>query len=53
MAMIMTYQINGMEISLSDEELFEAITTIAGNNDEQTWDYFKLKIIGNVSNKKN
>lgn len=53
MAMIMTYQINGMEISLSDEELFEAITTIAGNNDEQTWDYFKLKIIGNVSKKKN
>ena len=52
MAMIMTYQMNGMEIDLSEEELFEAITTIASNGDEQSWEYFKSKIIGNVSKKK-
>lgn len=52
MAMIMTYQINGMEINLSEEELFEAITTIASNGDEQRWEYFKSKIIGNIQKKK-
>ncbi len=52
MAMIMTYQMNGMEICLSDEELFEAITAIASDNYEQAWDNFKLKIIGNISKKK-
>lgn len=52
MAMIMTYQMNGMEIDLSEEELFEAITTIASSGDEQRWEYFKSKIIGNVSKKK-
>ncbi len=52
MAMIMTYQINGMEINLSEEELFEAMATIASNGDEQSWECFKSKIIGNVSKKR-
>ncbi len=53
MAMILTYQMNGMGINLTEDELFEVITQIASNGDEQSWEYFKSKIITNVSKKKN
>ena len=50
--MIMTYQMNGMEIKLNEEELYEAITEIASNGDEQNWENFKNRIIGSVSKMK-
>ena len=48
MAMIMTYQMNGMEIKLNEEELYEALTEIASNGDEQNWENFRDRIISNV-----
>lgn len=51
MAMIMTLQMNGMDIDLSEEELYDAITTIACDGGEERWEYFKSTIIKNIHKK--
>ena len=49
--MIMTLQMNGMDIDLSEEELYDAITTIACDGGEERWEYFKSTIIKNIHKK--
>lgn len=48
--MIMTYQINGMSVNLSQEVLFNLITGIASG--ELDYESFKASIIENVERMK-
>ncbi len=50
MSMIMTYQINGMSVNLSQEVLFNLITGIASG--ELDYESFKASIIENVERMK-
>ncbi len=51
MAMIMTYQTNGIEVTLNEDELFEALTSITNSESDENWETFKSKIVNNLSKK--
>ena len=51
MSMILTYQVNNMNVNLTEDELFEAITTIGEHANEEIWENFKNQIISKVSKK--
>ena len=48
MAMILTFEMNGLKINLTEDELFEAITEIAKKGNEESWEVFKERIIGSA-----
>ena len=51
MSMILTYQMNNMNVNLTEDELFEAITTIGEHANEEIWENFINQIISKVSKK--
>ena len=50
MAMLMTFEMNDININLTEDELYEAITSIASH--ELDWEEFKTTILGGATKQK-
>ena len=50
MAMLMTFEMNAIKINLTEDELYEAITSIASH--ELDWEEFKTTILGGATKQK-
>ena len=50
MAMLMTFEMNAIKINLTEDELYEAITSIASH--KLDWEDFKSKILGRTAKQK-